>query len=56
MMRVVSDSTVSHVLQAEAWSAKDFIAGAFRDGFVTELENVFSLIFARRNENIPPVP
>ena len=32
------------------------IAGAFRDGFVTELENMFSLIFARRSEGIPTVP
>ena len=32
------------------------IAEAFRDGFVTDLENVFSLIFVRRNESIPPVP
>ena len=32
------------------------MASGFRDGFTTELENMFSLIFARRNESIPPVP
>ena len=32
------------------------IASAFREGFVAELENMFSLIFARRNESIQPVP
>jgi len=41
---------------AETWSAKDMIAGAFREGVVSELENMFSLIFIRRNESIPSVP
>ena len=45
-----------NVIQAETWSAKDMIAGAFRDGVVADLENMFSLIFSHRNESIPPVP
>jgi hypothetical protein len=45
-----------NIPQAETWSAKDMIAGAFRDGFVSELEKMFTQIFARRNESIPPVP
>ena len=50
------DNVGLNVTQAETWSAKDMIASAFRDNFVSELENMFSLIFARRNESIPPVP
>lgn len=53
---MTSDSMTSNVMQAETWGAKDMIANAFREGVVSELENMFSLIFTRRNESIPPVP
>ena len=45
-----------NVAQAETWSAKDMIANAFRDGVVSELENMFSLVFVRRTESIPAIP
>ena len=45
-----------NITQAETWSAKDMIANAFRDGVVSELENMFSLVFARRTESIPTIP
>lgn len=45
-----------NVVQAETWSAKDMIASAFREGVVSELENMFSLVFSHRNECVPHVP